>query len=105
MQIMIAINFKYYLNLSAIFLRMQFCAETIKHTLGGYNLKKNFALFFRYILNSSEDAQDFHILLTNGSIFAREHNPKILQPGIDYCIEIIPEMGINTFVCFSEGEF
>ncbi|PBC27714.1 G-protein coupled receptor Mth2 [Apis cerana cerana] len=55
-----------------------------------------------YILNSSEDVQDFHLLLTNGSIFAPEHNPKILQPGIDYCIEIIPEMGINTFVCFSK---
>lgn len=27
-----------------------------------------------------------------------------MQPGIDYCIEIIPEMGINTFVCFSKGE-
>lgn len=56
----------------------------------------------KYILNSSEDVQDFHLLLTNGSIFAPEHNPKILQPGIDYCIEIIPEMGINTFVCFSK---
>lgn len=56
----------------------------------------------KYILNSSEDEQDFHLLLTNGSIFAPEHNPKILQPGIDYCIEIIPEMGINTFVCFSK---
>lgn len=56
----------------------------------------------KYILNSTEDAQDFHVLLTNGSIFAREHDPRILQPGIDYCIEIIPEMGINTFVCFPE---
>lgn len=46
---MIAFNLKYYLNLSAMFLRMQFFTEIIKHTLEGYNLKKNKIFHYSFI--------------------------------------------------------
>lgn len=61
-------------------------------------------IFFRYILNPNDDNRDNNYLLTNGSIYAPNHDPKMLQPGINYCAEIVPGLGLHTFVCFSESK-
>lgn len=57
----------------------------------------------KYILNPNDDNRDNNYLLTNGSIYAPDHDPKMLQPGINYCAEIVPKLGLQTFVCFSES--
>lgn len=57
----------------------------------------------RYILDPYDDKKEInYYLLTNGSIYALDHDPKILQPGVDYCVEIVPDLGLTTFVCFPE---
>jgi len=55
------------------------------------------------MLEPEEDDKDEYYLLLNGSIFASRHVPTMLMPGEDYCMEIMPELGLKAFVCFSEG--
>lgn len=62
-----------------------------------------YIFFFRYILNPNNDNRDNNYLLTNGSVYAPNHDPTMLQPGINYCAEIVPDLGLHTFVCFSES--
>jgi hypothetical protein len=59
---------------------------------------------FRYILDPDEDKKDEYYLLLNGSIFASHHVPTMLMPGEDYCMEIVPELGLRPLVCFPEGK-
>lgn len=60
----------------------------------------------RYVLFPEVTSEDEYYLLLNGSIFAPHHishnTPIMLQPGSDYCMEIIPDEGLRTLVCFSE---
>ncbi|XP_012273103.1 G-protein coupled receptor Mth2-like [Orussus abietinus] len=61
--------------------------------------------FQRYMLAPEESSMDQYYLLLNGSIFAPSHVPKMLHPGVDYCMEVVPKMGIRVLVCFpEEGE-
>lgn len=59
------------------------------------------------MLEPEKLSDDEHYLLTNGSIFAPNHLPTMLSPGIDYCMEIVPELGphnfLRTLVCAYEG--
>lgn len=52
----------------------------------------------RYILDP-ENPDDENYLLLNGSVFERENGQSMLMPGVDYCMEIVPEMGLRTFGC------
>ncbi|XP_076660194.1 G-protein coupled receptor Mth2 [Halictus rubicundus] len=58
--------------------------------------------FKRYMLNPDESIDDNNYLLLNGSVFASHHEPSMLKLGVDYCMEIVPEIGLRTFVCFPE---
>ena len=56
------------------------------------------------MLDPEESSEDEYYLLLNGSIFAPHHEPRMLSPGNDYCMEFVPEMGIIVvLVCFPEG--
>ena len=54
----------------------------------------------KYILEPTESEYDTNYLLLNGSVFAPHQDLRMLQPGINYCMEIDPELGLSTFVCF-----
>nr|XP_033323120.1 G-protein coupled receptor Mth2-like isoform X1 [Megalopta genalis]XP_033323121.1 G-protein coupled receptor Mth2-like isoform X2 [Megalopta genalis]XP_033323122.1 G-protein coupled receptor Mth2-like isoform X2 [Megalopta genalis] len=56
----------------------------------------------RYMLDPDETSDDNSYLLVNGSVFAPHHEPSMLMPAVDYCMEIVPEIGLKTFVCFPE---
>ncbi|CAL7947043.1 unnamed protein product [Xylocopa violacea] len=58
--------------------------------------------YSRYILDPNDNYRDTNYLLTNGSVYVPDQDPTILQPGVDYCIETVPELGPATFVCFPE---
>lgn len=60
-------------------------------------------LIFRYMLYPEETSDDEYYLLLNGSIFAPHHVPIILTPGEDYCMEVVPELGLRVLVCFPDG--
>jgi len=60
---------------------------------------------FRYMLYPELNGDDEYHLMTNGSVFAPLHLPNLLMPGVDYCMENIPELGLRVFVCFFEGEY
>lgn len=60
-------------------------------------------LWFRYILDPQESSNDEYYLLMNGSIFAPHHVPLMLSPRIDYCMEVVPNLGLRALVCFPEG--
>jgi len=49
-----------------------------------------------------DESEDEHYLLMNGSIFAPriDNVPIMLMPGEDYCMEIVPKLGLRAFVCF-----
>lgn len=64
----------------------------------------NPCLHKRYVLYPEATSDDEHYLLTNGSIFAPHHIPRMLKPGVDYCMENIPELGLRTLVCFPEDD-
>ena len=53
----------------------------------------------RYIMEPSESEDENHLLL-NGSVYAPYQDPIMLQPGIHYCMEIVPKLGLRTFRCF-----
>ncbi|XP_003701680.3 putative G-protein coupled receptor Mth-like 10 [Megachile rotundata] len=55
-----------------------------------------------YVLEPNESSIDANYLLINGSVFAPRLDQMMLQPGIDYCMDVIPELGLRTVVCFSE---
>ena len=57
---------------------------------------------FRYMLFPEESKDDVYYLLTNGSLFAPriDHVPLMLMPGENYCMEVVPEMGLRALVCF-----
>lgn len=55
------------------------------------------------MLYPEQNDYDEYYLMTNGSIFAPLHEPILLMPGVDYCMEIVPELGLRAFVCFLEG--
>lgn len=57
----------------------------------------------RYILDPDESRDDLYYLMSNGSIYAPNHDPMLLQPGHDYCMETIPELGLRPLVCFPKG--
>ncbi|XP_066595523.1 G-protein coupled receptor Mth2-like [Prorops nasuta] len=54
----------------------------------------------RYMLSPEDSSDDEYYLLLNGSIFAPHHAPLMLTPGVDYCMEIIPDLGLRALVCF-----
>ncbi|OAD62804.1 G-protein coupled receptor Mth2 [Eufriesea mexicana] len=56
----------------------------------------------RYILDPSNDSNDEHYLLMNGNIYTPHKKPGMLKLGVDYCLEVIPELGLQTFVCMAE---
>ncbi|XP_018349280.1 PREDICTED: G-protein coupled receptor Mth2-like [Trachymyrmex septentrionalis] len=58
----------------------------------------------RYMLQPEESNVDEYYLLVNGSIFAPrlDHVPIMLMPGKNYCMEIVPELGLRAFVCFQD---
>ncbi|XP_031787575.1 G-protein coupled receptor Mth2 isoform X2 [Nasonia vitripennis] len=56
----------------------------------------------RYMLEPSESDEDEYYLLLNGSIYAPFHKPLMLMPGIDYCMEVAPPLGLRVFVCFPD---
>ncbi|XP_020293030.1 probable G-protein coupled receptor Mth-like 10 [Pseudomyrmex gracilis] len=58
----------------------------------------------KYMLHPEENSEDEYYLLLNGSIFAPrlDHVPIMLTPGEDYCMELVPELGLRVLVCFSE---
>ncbi|XP_076160348.1 G-protein coupled receptor Mth2 isoform X2 [Ptiloglossa arizonensis] len=58
----------------------------------------------RYILDPEENKEDENYLLLNGSVFAPSHVPSMLTHGVDYCMEIVPGVGLKTFVCFDEED-
>lgn len=60
---------------------------------------------FRYMLHPEENSEDEYYLLLNGSIFAPrlDHVPIMLNLGEDYCMEVVPELGLRVLVCFPEG--
>ncbi|XP_071641333.1 G-protein coupled receptor Mth2 [Temnothorax longispinosus] len=57
----------------------------------------------KYMLDP-EESEDEYYLLMNGSIFAPriDHVPIMLMPGKDYCMEVVPELGLRAFVCFQD---
>ncbi|CAK9796391.1 G-protein coupled receptor Mth2 [Anthophora plagiata] len=57
----------------------------------------------RYKLDPDENSEDKNYLLLNGSVYAPRHTPAMLQPGVDYCMELAEELEIRTFVCFPKG--
>ncbi|GAB1866737.1 G-protein coupled receptor Mth2 [Camponotus japonicus] len=58
----------------------------------------------KYLLEPEDDSKDNYYLLLNGSIFAPKisHVPIMLMPGKDYCMEIVPGLGLRALVCFTE---
>ncbi|KAH0952788.1 hypothetical protein HN011_011795 [Eciton burchellii] len=56
----------------------------------------------KYMLYPEHNSDDEYYLMTNGSVFAPRHLPILLMPGADYCMEIIPKLGLRVFVCFLE---
>ncbi|XP_011863582.1 PREDICTED: G-protein coupled receptor Mth2-like [Vollenhovia emeryi] len=58
----------------------------------------------KYMLHPEESSEDEYYLLMNGSIFAPriDHVPIMLMPGKDYCMEVVPEMGLRALVCFQD---
>ncbi|XP_011308923.1 probable G-protein coupled receptor Mth-like 1 isoform X2 [Fopius arisanus] len=56
------------------------------------------------MLEPEVTSDDEHYLLLNGSIFGPHHIPSMLSPGRDYCMEVIPDLGLRTLVCFQEEE-
>ncbi|KAL2720895.1 G-protein coupled receptor Mth2-like isoform X1 [Vespula squamosa] len=58
----------------------------------------------RYLLLSENKDEIEHYLLLNGSIYLRDSIPRMLMPGVDYCMEIIPTLGLVTVVCFSKED-
>ncbi|XP_015110799.1 G-protein coupled receptor Mth2 [Diachasma alloeum] len=60
--------------------------------------------FKKYMLEPEVTSDDEHYLLLNGSIFGPHHMPSMLSPGRDYCMEVIPDLGLRTLVCFQEEE-
>jgi len=57
------------------------------------------------MLYPEQNDDDEYYLMTNGSVFAPRHLPILLMPGADYCMEVIPELGLRVFVCFLEGAY
>ncbi|KAG7209000.1 hypothetical protein KM043_015167 [Ampulex compressa] len=57
----------------------------------------------RYMLYPEETSDDEYYLLLNGSIFAPHHTPTMLTPGLDYCMEVVPEKGLRALVCFPKS--
>ncbi|KAL0110869.1 hypothetical protein PUN28_014070 [Cardiocondyla obscurior] len=59
---------------------------------------------FRYMLHPEESNEDEYYLLMNGSIFAPriDHTPVMLMPGKDYCMEVVPDLGLRALVCFQD---
>ncbi|KAG8036239.1 hypothetical protein G9C98_004819 [Cotesia typhae] len=58
----------------------------------------------RYMLEPEISSDDEHYLLLNGSIFSPHQVPSMLALGVDYCMDIIPERGLRTLVCFQEQD-
>ncbi|XP_034182558.2 G-protein coupled receptor Mth2 [Osmia lignaria lignaria] len=57
----------------------------------------------KYILNPNDTILDSNYLLLNGSVFAPyQEQMMMMNPGVDYCMEIVPKLGLKTFACFSE---
>ncbi|KZC10681.1 G-protein coupled receptor Mth2 [Dufourea novaeangliae] len=56
----------------------------------------------KYILDPENTNEEESYLLLNGSVFVPQDAPSMLQPGVDYCMEIVPNIGLKTFVCFPE---
>ncbi|EZA62452.1 G-protein coupled receptor Mth2, partial [Ooceraea biroi] len=56
----------------------------------------------KYMLYPEDNSDDEYYLMTNGSIFAPRHVPILLMPGEDYCMEVVPKLGLRVFVCFLE---
>lgn len=54
------------------------------------------------MLDPEESSEDEYYLLMNGSIFAPriDHVPIMLMPSEDYCMEVVPKLGLRAFVCF-----
>nr|XP_050847934.1 G-protein coupled receptor Mth2-like isoform X2 [Vespula vulgaris] len=57
-----------------------------------------------YLLLSENKDEIEHYLLLNGSIYLRDSIPRMMMPGVDYCMEIIPTLGLVTVVCFSKDD-
>uniref|UniRef100_A0ABD2WK82 Uncharacterized protein n=1 Tax=Trichogramma kaykai TaxID=54128 RepID=A0ABD2WK82_9HYME len=55
----------------------------------------------KYILDPVQFTDDSYYLLSNGSIFAPNYVPFMFEPGVDYCIEEIPGIGISVIICIS----
>ncbi|KOC58935.1 G-protein coupled receptor Mth2, partial [Habropoda laboriosa] len=58
---------------------------------------------YKYKLDPDENSEDDNYLLLNGSVYVPHHNPVMLQPGVDYCMEFTEGLGLETFVCFPKG--
>ncbi|XP_015179479.1 PREDICTED: G-protein coupled receptor Mth2-like [Polistes dominula] len=53
----------------------------------------------RYLLSPENNVEDKHYLLLNGTIFLPDSLPRMLTPGVDYCMEVTPTLGLITVVC------
>lgn len=58
----------------------------------------------RYMLEPRESLEDEHYLLRNGSIFAPYEKPALLSPGVNYCMDILENVGLKTIVCSKKDE-
>ncbi|XP_031850366.2 G-protein coupled receptor Mth2 [Nomia melanderi] len=56
----------------------------------------------RYVLYPEDNKDDENSLLLNGTVFVQHNHPNMLQPGVDYCMELIPNLGLKTIVCAPE---
>ncbi|XP_034951372.1 G-protein coupled receptor Mth2-like [Chelonus insularis] len=57
----------------------------------------------KYMLEPDVSSDDDHYLLINGSVFSPYQEQSMLNLGTDYCMEVMPELGLRTLVCF-KGE-
>ncbi|XP_076303621.1 putative G-protein coupled receptor Mth-like 10 [Lasioglossum baleicum] len=54
------------------------------------------------MLDPDKYRNEKNILLLNGSVFAPDEEPSMLEFGVDYCMENLPGIGLKTFVCLPE---
>ncbi|KAL6260627.1 hypothetical protein P5V15_008147 [Pogonomyrmex californicus] len=58
----------------------------------------------KYMLHPEKTSEDEYYLLMNGSIYAPriDRTPLMLMPGKNYCMEVVPDLGLRVLVCFPE---
>ncbi|XP_046744479.1 G-protein coupled receptor Mth2-like [Diprion similis] len=54
----------------------------------------------KYILDPSMSSEDEYHLMVNGSVFTPLNDVRMLQPGQDYCMELVPDGSLVVMGCF-----